>query len=59
MILPGLKSASLVSIGQLCDDHCDVYSYRHTLLEVKDKEVVLEGKRNQADRLWDIPHKYL
>lgn len=24
MILPGLKSASLISIGQLCDDNCDI-----------------------------------
>ena len=24
MILPGLKSASLISIGQLCDNECDV-----------------------------------
>ena len=55
MILPGLKSVSLISIVQLCDDNCDVYLNRHTLLAVKDKEVILEGTRNQADGLWDIP----
>ena len=54
MILPGLKSASLISIGQLCDDNCDVFLNKHTLLEVKDEEVILEGTRNQADGLWDI-----
>ena len=55
MILPGLKSASLILIGQLCDDNCDVFLNKNTLLVVKDKEVILEGTRNQADGLWDIP----
>ena len=46
MILPGLKNASLISISQLCDDDCDVFLNKHTLLTVKDKEVILEGTRN-------------
>ena len=55
MILPGLKSASLISIGQLCDDDCDVYLNNKILLAVKDNEVIMEGKRNLNDGLWDIP----
>ena len=54
MILPGLKSVSLISIGQLYDDDGDVYSNKHTFLAVKDKETILEGARNQADGMWDI-----
>ena len=30
-ILPNLKSASLISIGQLCDDSCEVYLNKSTL----------------------------
>ena len=54
MILPGLKCASLISIGQLCDDNCDVFLNKHTLLAFKNKEVILEDTRNQADGLLDI-----
>ena len=43
MIVPGLKSASFISIGELYDDNCDVYLNRHTLLAVKDNEVILKG----------------
>ena len=55
MILPGLSSASLISIGQLCDDGCNVFLNEKTLLAVKDDKVVLEGIRNRTDNLWDIP----
>ena len=35
MILPQLKSASLISIGQLCDDECDVLLNKHHLIVMK------------------------
>ena len=54
MILPDLKSASLISIEQLCDNNCDVCLNTHILLAVKYKEIILEVTRNQADGLWDI-----
>ena len=58
MILPQLKSASLISIGQLCDDDCEVHMNRTKLVAVKNDEIILEGTRNYADGLWDIPvHK--
>ena len=55
MILPGLKSASLISIGQLCDDGCNVLLNNKKLYAIKDKTLVLEGDRNYSDGLWDIP----
>ena len=55
MILPGLKSASLISIGQLCDDNYDVFLNKKNLLAVKNKEIILEGTWNYTDGLWDIP----
>ena len=48
MILPGLKSASLVSIGQLCDDDCNVLLNKKKLIAVKDNEIVLQGVRNYS-----------
>ena len=55
IILPGLKSASLISIGQLCDDNCDMYLNNKIILAVKNNEVIMDGKRNLTDSLWDIP----
>ena len=55
MILPGLKSASLISIGQLCDDGCNVLLNDRKLYALKNKEIVIEGDRNPSDGLWDIP----
>ena len=54
-ILPGLSSASLVSLGKLCDDDCKVFLDKKNLIAVKDDEIILEGKRNKYDGLWDIP----
>ena len=55
MILLQLKSALLISIGQLCDDECDVLLNKHHLIAMKDKKVILTGVRNPYDKLWDIP----
>ena len=54
-IVPGLKSASLISLSQLCDDGCDVLLNDKNLYAVKDKQLVLQGFRNKHDKLWDIP----
>ena len=55
MILPGLKSALLISIGQLCDDGCNVLLNNKKLLAIKNKAIILKGDRNYSDGLWDIP----
>ena len=55
VILPGLKSSSLISFGKLCDDDCDILLNKRKMYAVKNDEIVLEGDRNFRDRLWDIP----
>ena len=55
MILPELKSSSLISMGQLCDDDCLVVLSKKKLAAIKDNKIVLEGTRNKKDGLWDIP----
>ena len=54
-ILPGLQSSSLISLGQLCDNDCDVLLNKKSLFVVKDSELIMEGFRNKGDKLWDIP----
>ena len=66
MILPGLHSALLISIGQLCDDECTVVLNNKSLiaikgdnivqhlLEEKKEDIILNKARNPNDGLWDI-----
>ena len=54
-VLPNLKSSSLISLGQLCDDDCKVLLDKKELNVYKDDQVVLTGYRNPRDGLWDIP----
>ena len=54
-VLPQLRSSSLLSLGQLCDDGCDVILNKTNLYAVKDKELIIQGVRNKTDGLWDIP----
>ena len=53
-VLDNLKSASLLSAGQLCDDGCKIILDENKATIVKDGHVLLEGKRNLRDHLWDI-----
>ena len=55
LIYPDLKNASLLSIGQLCDNNCIAIFDKHLLEVIKDKEVILRGYRNFQDGLWDVP----
>ena len=54
-VLPNLKSSSLISLGQLCDDNCTVLLDKKKLNVYKNNQVVLKGYRNPNDGLWDIP----
>ena len=36
-IVPGLKSYSMFSLGQLCDDGCNVILNRQNMYAIKDK----------------------
>ena len=63
-VLPQLASSSLISLPQLCDYGCQCLLTKDTLTVIKDGTYVLQGGkgtpilqgvRNQVDRLWDIP----
>ena len=53
-ILPNLKSASLVSLGQLCDDNCDIALNKKSIRVYKNNKEIMQGPRNYSDGLWDI-----
>jgi hypothetical protein len=50
-----LKSASLISIGQLCDVGCQaVFQKQDLKIYDAKKQLVITGTRNLQDGLWDI-----
>jgi len=53
-ILPELKSSSLLSLGQLCDDNCQVLLQKQDLRVFKNNKTIIKGKRNLTDGLWDV-----
>ena len=55
MVLPGLKSSSFLSLGQLCDDNCNILLTKHHLHTIKNGKEILRGYRNYQDGLWDVP----
>ena len=54
-ILPSLQSATLLSLGKLCDDGCNVSMDSQKLTLTKNNKIVMQGTRNHHDQLWDIP----
>ena len=56
-ILEGLNNASLLSIGQLCDDDCVAIFDKRALHIIKNGILVLKGRRNWNDGLWDVDIK--
>jgi hypothetical protein len=54
-IFKDLQSASLISLGQLCDDNCVVTLDKKKLQVTKNNKLLLQGTRNPSDGLWDIP----
>ena len=55
IVLPSLKSSNLLSLGQLCDDGCQIILDRKQMFAIKNKKVILKGLRNPKDGLYDIP----
>ena len=45
-ILSSLKSASLISLGQLCDDACQLLLDKNKLIVTKNNNKILYGDRN-------------
>ena len=54
-VVPGLRSASLISVGALCDDNCNVNFDKNKVLVMKNEKVIMKGERNRYDGLWDLP----
>ena len=54
LIYPDLMNESLLSIGQLCDDDCCAIFDKKKMYVIKENKVILQGDRNQRDRLWDV-----
>ena len=45
----------LLSLGQLCDDNCDILLTKSKLIAKKNNKIILMGSRNKTDGLWDVP----
>ena len=50
-ILPQLKSSSLISLGKLCDDDCQVILNKNDMIITKEGDQVLNKYRNKVDGL--------
>ena len=53
-VLKKLKSASLLSLGQLCDDNCVVILHKKYLVVQNKNAIIMTGNRNNTDGLWDV-----
>ena len=53
-VLPDLRSASLISVGKLCNDDCVVTFDKHRVYVTKNNKIILQGHRNRRDNLWDM-----
>ena len=40
MILPKLTSSSLISLGQLCDDNCDILLNKNKMCAIKNNKII-------------------
>ena len=52
--LLALRSSSLISLGQLCDNNYIILLDKEQMYTIKEDESLLQGKRNLIDGLWDI-----
>jgi hypothetical protein len=48
-------TGSLISIGQLCDDDCIALFSKYHVDIIKDGKVIIKGKQNTTNGLWNIP----
>ena len=63
-VLKNLKSSSLISLGQVCDDNCTIVmdadklyatKSKNICIDVRDSNKLMRGLRNPLDGLYDIP----
>ena len=45
----------LVSLGQLCDDDCEIWLNKSEIRVYKNKEEILRGPRNKFNGMWEFP----
>ena len=53
-LLQDLQSASLILVGQLCDNDCRVQFSKQDMKVYKNNKLIITGKRNRLDGIWDI-----
>ena len=54
-VIPNLSSASLLSIGQLCDDDCLALFNKEKVFIFQQNKFILKGKRNHSNGMWTVP----
>ena len=54
LIFPNLTNESLISVGQLCDDNCEVVFDKNKVNVIKNEEIIIQGTRNKSDGLYDL-----
>jgi hypothetical protein len=58
-ILPGLVHNSLISVGQLCDNRCNVTFTQEQVTVSKNGNCVICGSRDPRSRLWRVDLKQI
>ena len=53
-LLDDLKTGTLISLGQLCDDDCIGISTKYNVKILKHNKIIIEGKR-EDNGLWSTP----
>jgi hypothetical protein len=56
-IFPGLVHNSLISVGQLCDNGCNVTFTQEQVMVSKNRKCVMYGSRDPRSRLWRVDLK--
>ena len=54
-IFDHLKSCSLISIGQLCNNDCVALFTKYHVNIFKNGQCIIGGQQNQSNGLWNIP----
>jgi hypothetical protein len=59
-ILPGLVHRSLISVGQLCDNGCNIAFTQEQVTVSKNRKCVMYGSQDPRSRLWraDLKQKF-
>ena len=53
-VFPQMRTAPLLSIGQLCDHGCEAHFDKHQVVITHQQQPLLQGTRNPTTKLWEI-----